>query len=107
MLVVCAAGNSADREPVWPAAPGRRSSTTWSPSPRSTPTGAPAPWSSRGDWVTCSTIGEGVVSTYVERHRGRPAIDDPDPDTYGPDAWACWTGTSFAAPQITGALARL
>jgi subtilisin family serine protease len=34
-------------------------------------------------------------------------IDDPEPDTYGADSWASWTGTSFATPQITGALARL
>jgi hypothetical protein len=29
------------------------------------------------------------------------------PFDFGADAWATWTGTSFAAPQITGALARL
>ena len=32
---------------------------------------------------------------------------DPEPHDFGADAWAAWSGTSFAAPQITGALARL
>jgi len=27
--------------------------------------------------------------------------------SFGPDAWAVWTGTSFAAPQIAGAVANV
>ncbi|WP_214406140.1 S8 family peptidase [Pseudonocardia lacus] len=106
VLVVCAAGNSADREPVWPAALTKEFDNVVAVAALD-PAGDPASWSSRGDWVTCSTIGEGVVSTYVEGTEDGLLIDDPDPDTYGPDSWACWTGTSFAAPQITGALVRL
>jgi hypothetical protein len=65
----------------------------------------PAAWSSRGFWITCSTIGQGVHSTYVEG-RESPLVDQDPPD-FGPDAWAVWSGTSFAAPQLAGALARL
>jgi len=106
VVVVCAAGNSADCNPVWPAALAGEFDNVVAVAALD-PTGEPAPWSTHGDWVTCSTIGEGVVSTYVEGTEDGPLIDDPDPDTYGPDSWACWTGTSFAAPQITGALVRL
>jgi hypothetical protein len=65
----------------------------------------PAPWSSRGFWVTCSAIGQGVHSTYVEG-RESPLLD-PDPRNFGPNGWGVWSGTSFTAPQIAGALARL
>jgi hypothetical protein len=64
-----------------------------------------AAWSSRGFWVTCSAVGQGVRSTYVQGQES-PLLD-PDPRTFGPSAWGVWSGTSFTAPQITGALARL
>lgn len=62
-------------------------------------------FSNHGDWVHCSTIGEGVVSTFVEGLED-PAVDKDGPDRFGVDAWALGTGTSFAAPQITGAVAE-
>jgi hypothetical protein len=100
VLVVAAAGNFANNRPCWPAAFRRVVAVAGL-----TVDGRPAEWSSRGFWVDCSTIAEGVVSTYVE---GRESTEiDPDPDTFGPDAWATWTGTSFAAPQIAGGVARL
>ena len=34
-------------------------------------------------------------------------IVDPDPEVFDPDAWALWTGTSFAAPQVAGAVAKI
>jgi hypothetical protein len=40
--------------------------------------------------VTCSTLGEGLISTYV--------------DLTGGDPWAVWAGTSFAAARVTGAV---
>lgn len=106
VLVVCAAGNSADTDPIWPAALAAEFDNVVSVAAL-TPGGEPARWSSHGDWVRFSAIGEGVVSTYVIGTEDGKLIDDPDPDTYERDSWACWTGTSFAAPQITGALARL
>jgi hypothetical protein len=106
VLLVCAAGNNAEDDPVWPAALSREFENVVAVAALD-PDGEPAPWSSHGDWVTCSAIGEGVVSTYVIGTEDGVLIDDPDPDTYGPDSWACWTGTSFSTPQITGALVRL
>ncbi|NMI01601.1 S8/S53 family peptidase [Pseudonocardia acidicola] len=112
VLIVCAAGNCGDDRPIWPAAfagPG-------GPGPHFPnvvavagldPDGNPAAWSSRGDWVTCSAVGQGVVSTYVRGAEDGDLIQDPHPDTFGRDAWATWTGTSFAAPQIAGGVARI
>jgi subtilisin family serine protease len=104
VLVVAAAGNFGGDRKVWPAAFDRRVH------PVAAVAGlradlTPAEWSSRGPWVDCSTIAEGVLSTYVE---GQESFEiDPRPDSFPRDAWAVWTGTSFAAPQIAGAVARL
>jgi hypothetical protein len=65
----------------------------------------PATWSSRGFWVDCSTVGEGVLSTYVQGSNSYQFTADPV--TFGPNAFACWSGTSFSAPQVAGAVARL
>ena len=65
----------------------------------------PAAWASHGFWVTCATIGQGLRSTYVQGQES--ALVDPEPNVFGPDSWAAWSGSSFAAPQIVGALARL
>lgn len=69
-----------------------------------TPAGAAAPWSSRGPHVRFSTVGEGLSSTFVSGKES--PVFDPQPEEFGPDAWALWSGTSFAAPQIAGILAR-
>jgi hypothetical protein len=100
VLIVAAAGNYGDARPCWPAGFGRVVSVAGL-----APDLLPAPWSSHGFWVTCSTIGHGVRSTYVEGQESPLLV--PTPFDFGPDAWATWSGTSFAAPQITGALARL
>jgi len=104
VLVVAAAGNFGVDRKCWPAA------FDWPVFPVVAVAGlradlTPAGWSSRGPWVDCSTIAEGVQSTYVE---GQESFEiDPRPDSFPRDAWAVWTGTSFAAPQIAGAVARL
>ncbi len=100
VLIVAAAGNFGDTRPCWPAAFRRVVSVAGL-----APDMLPSQWSSRGFWVDCSTIGQGVRSTYVTG-RESPLVD-PEPHVFGKDAWAVWSGTSFAAPQITGALARL
>lgn len=106
VLIVCAAGNGASSERSWPAAFARDFPNVVAVAALD-PNGERAPWSSHGDWVTCSAIGEGVVSTYVTGREDCDLTEDPYPDTYGPDAWATWSGTSFAAPQITGAIVRI
>jgi hypothetical protein len=100
VLVVAAAGNFGRARPCWPAALPEVVAVAGL-----TQDLAPAEWSSRGSWVDCSTIAEGVRSSYAEG-RENPIID-PDPETFGPDAWALWTGTSFAAPQVAGAVANI
>jgi hypothetical protein len=98
-LIVAAAGNNGDSRPVWPAA-----------FPDVVAVGAltqqltGASWSSRGDWVDCSVIGDGVLTTYVEGCED-PAFGEPA-DSFGPDPFALVYGTSFAAPQVSGAVAR-
>lgn len=100
VLVVAAAGNFGHARPCWPAALRRVIAVAGL-----TQDLAPAAWSTRGPWVDCSTIAEGVRSTYV-KGREHPQVD-PQPDKFGDNAWALWTGTSFAAPQVAGALAHI
>lgn len=106
VVIVCAAGNASNTERIWPAALAATFPNVVAVAALD-PEGAGAPWSSHGDWVTCSAIGEGVVSTYVIGTEDGDLIDDPNPDTYGENAWATWSGTSFAAPQVTGAIVRI
>jgi subtilisin family serine protease len=98
-VIVAAAGNYGDRTTVFPAAldgveavAGLTAHLT------------PAPWSSYGD-VQFSAVAEGVHSTFVQGTES--PVFDPAPDAFGADAWAVWSGTSFAAPQIAGAVARI
>jgi subtilisin family serine protease len=100
VLIVAAAGNFGDTRPCWPAA-FRRVVSVAGLSPDLTP----LPFSSHGFWVTCSTIGQGLTSTFVEGELS-PLVS-PAATVFGPDSWAIWSGTSFAAPQVAGALARL
>lgn len=101
VLVVAAAGNSGSTRPSWPAA--FRSVVAVA---SLTPDLRPSMWSNRGSWVDCSTIGEGIVSTYVEGEESRE-VDKIEPDIFPKDSWAVGTGTSFAAPQVTGRVADL
>lgn len=99
-MVVAAAGNFGHDRPCYPAA-----------FPSVVAVAAltqgllPAGWSSRGAWVDVCTIGEGVRSTFVPGEES-PEFD-PTPETFREGAWALWTGTSFAAPQVAGAIAHV
>jgi subtilisin family serine protease len=100
-IIVAAAGNSGDTRPFWPAAfPGVVSVAGLNPNM------TPSPWSSHGFWVTCSTVGQGLHSTYVYGTES-PLIDPAETEFPRPDPYAVWSGTSFAAPQVAGAIARL
>ncbi|MDQ1292694.1 MAG: hypothetical protein QG608_574 [Actinomycetota bacterium] len=116
ILLVAAAGNSGDERPCWPAAFSRGAQAFLQeedPGPvkvvavAGLTTGRePAPWATRGPWVDLSTAAEGICSVYVEGTE-YPSPQNPHPDTYGADPWALWSGSSFAAPQVVGALTRL
>jgi Subtilase family/TIR domain len=99
-VVVAAAGNFGHDRPCFPAA-----FSTVTAVAAVTQQMLPAQWSSRGVWVDVSTIGEGVRSTFV------PGLVSPDVDLdfvqFPEDAWALWSGTSFAAAQVTGAIAKI
>ncbi|GGL04064.1 S8 family peptidase [Mangrovihabitans endophyticus] len=99
-VIIAAAGNNGDRAPVWPAAlPGVEAVAGL------TAYLTPSAWSSYGPDVRFSTVGEGIRSLFVTGVES--PVFDPVPDVFGPDAWAMWSGTSFAAPQIAGAVARI
>jgi hypothetical protein len=100
VIVVAAAGNFGDERPCWPAAFDQVVAVAAVDANL-----APVPWSSRGSWVTCATVGEGQRSTFVPGREATP--DGQHLNDFGPDSWAVWSGTSFSAPQIAGALARL
>jgi subtilisin family serine protease len=104
VLIVASAGNTGLETPMFPAAMkgvvgvGALTANL-----------TPAHFSSHGSWVTCSAVGVGVISTFVKGV-------EPHTDTntgrivtqrFGRDAWAIWSGTSFSAPQIAGAVAQL
>ncbi len=68
----------------------------------------PARWSNYGFWVDCSAVGVGVASTFVKGQEPPHTINGNVVNAqFGPDAWAIWSGTSFSAPQIAGAVAML
>jgi len=101
VLVVAAAGNSGSAVPVAPAAlkgviavgalDGNLEGVLWS---------------NHGPWIDVSCVGEGVVSTFVPGTEEPGAL--PSSTTFdAPDPIALWSGTSFAAPQVTGRLAQL
>jgi thermitase len=103
VLIVASAGNTGQELPMFPAAMkgvigvGALAAKL-----------TPAPWSNHGFWVNCSAVGIGVISTFVEGDE--PHNDDAGQvvtEHFGPDAWAIWSGTSFSAPQIAGAVALL
>ena len=114
LLLVCSAGNYGDERPCWPAAfckePGLEEHVVSVAALRrdyDDPTQVVgAEWSTHGDRTTISTFGQGVVSTYVVGTES-PKTDPRDADTFGPNSWAIWSGTSFAAPQVTGAIVRI
>lgn len=105
VAVVAAAGNEPSRHPLWPAAHKRVLAVAGLCDDLS-----PTAWSNRGAFVDFSTRGEGIVSTFVggtetQRQDEPPATTFP----FGGQnhAYALWTGTSFATPQVAAMIADL
>jgi thermitase len=101
VLIVASAGNDGSDEQLYPAA---FSGVKAVGALNADLSGAA--FSNRGDWVDCSTVGVGVVSTYVKGKLPPEPNLGADIDFPG-DAWATWSGTSFTAPQISAAVAQL
>lgn len=105
VVVVAAAGNDASTRPFWPAAlefePDRVVAVAALDAGGNT-----APFSNHGTWVDAEAVGDDVVSTFLHFDGPEPVRPDgSDPDRFR--HWARWSGTSFAAPAVTGALAAL
>ncbi len=99
VMLVCAAGNQGNTNRCWPAAFADSSPDVQVVAVAAlTQDHRPATWSTRGPWVTCSAVGESVQSTFVKGEED-PQVD-PHPETFRKNAWARWTGTSFAAPVV-------
>jgi len=99
-VIVAAAGNYGDESKVYPAAlEGVEAVAGLTAYLTATN------WSSFGPDVRFSAVGEGIHSVFPQGVES--PVFDPEPDTFGPNAAAIWSGTSFAAPQIAGAIARI
>jgi subtilisin family serine protease len=63
-----------------------------------------ATFSNFGPWVDACAPGVDLVSWFFTYNGARPQRFGDDPDRF--TGWATWSGTSFAAPIVAGALAR-
>ncbi|MDQ4098459.1 MAG: S8 family serine peptidase, partial [Actinomycetota bacterium] len=100
-VVVASAGNDASCRPSYPAA-----------LPEVVSVGAvgpagPAPFTNFGPWVRACAPGVDLLSTFFQGWNGDLLLgaDGIDPDDFA--GWAIWSGTSFSAPVVAGALARM
>lgn len=92
-VVVVAAGNCGSNRPFWPAAlKGSVAVAALETDDRR------AEYSNHGWWVDACSIGSDVIG---------PFITDTTPDGRRFNGYAQWSGTSFAAPRVAGAIANL
>jgi subtilisin family serine protease len=99
-VVVASAGNDGTCRPCYPAAFDEVIAVA------ALGPGGPAGFSNYGDWIRACAPGVDLVSTFFTHAQGpEPAPGGyPEPDIYL--GWARWSGTSFSAPVVVGALAR-
>jgi subtilisin family serine protease len=102
-VVVACAGNAATDRPFWPAALKEVIAVA------ALDGGERAWFSNYGWWVDACAPGVGVASSFVRfdgpRPRSRQRVSGIDPDDFL--GYATWSGTSFAAPAVAGAVARM
>jgi subtilisin family serine protease len=106
-VVVAAAGNEGDTEPTYPAA----FKDVIAVGARRAPGGERACFSNHGIWVDACALGQRVHSTFFEDLDTTPepippdCLADPPPGPQQFQGFATWSGTSFAAPCVAGAIA--
>lgn len=102
VLVACA-GNAGTDRPFWPAALKEVIAVA------ALDGDEPAWFSNHGWWVDACAPGVGVASSFVRfdgpRPRSQQRVSGIDPDEFL--GYATWSGTSFAAPVVAGAIARM
>ncbi len=98
-MVVACAGNHASDRPFWPAALKGVIAVA------ALDGGDRAWFSDYGPWVNACAPGVGVTSCFVRFDGPRPKARGVDPDDFR--GYATWSGTSFAAPAVAGAIAGL
>jgi thermitase len=112
VLIVASAGNSGTDDKMYPAGFAKQGPSDPHGFDNVVAVGAlehdlePARFSNYGSWVTCSSIGVGVVSTFVEGREPPEQLEEVEDEIFPVDAWAVWSGTSFSAPQVSAAVAR-
>ena len=98
-VVVACAGNHASDRPFWPAALKHVIAVA-------ALDGQERAWfSDYGWWVDACAPGVDVTSCFVRFDGPLPRVRGIDPDAF--DGYASWSGTSFAAPAVAGAIAGL
>jgi hypothetical protein len=106
-VVVAAAGNDGVTQETYPAA----FKDVIAVGARQAPGGGRACFSNHGSWVDACAMGQGVHSTFFDNLDATPeqippsCLPGPPPGPQQFQGFAKWSGTSFAAPCVAGAIA--
>jgi hypothetical protein len=101
LVIVAAAGNKGSDRPFWPAA----SRHVVAVGALNEAGGWPAWFTNFGPWVDACAPAVDLVSWFFEFKGGLDAVPVSVVEDF--DSWACWSGTSFAAPQFSAAVCAL
>jgi hypothetical protein len=111
-LLVVPVGNQGTTDPRYPAALGTHGSAkVIGVASLNSPSGAKSGFSNYQDakkgsqWVGCACSGENIISTFPNV-TSYPQFEAPSLPHDFSSGWAQWSGTSFAAPAVTGEIAK-